>query len=109
MSLRRKTRQRGTGEAPCIAAPGQARQLGGSVRTGAGWRARRVLGVVTEARALAAALERHAELRQDPHGHEPPQALRMTHGLPDATERAFRRAEGVEGDPKAISLSGGEG
>ena len=79
------------------------------MRTGAGWRARRVRGVVPEARALAAALERHAELRQDPHGHEPPQALRMTHGLTDATERAFRRAEGVEGDPRAICLSGGEG
>ena len=38
-----------------------------------------------------------------------PRALRMTHGLPDATERAFRRAEGVEGDLKAIRLSGGEG
>jgi len=37
-----------------------------------------------------------------------PRALRMTHGLPDATERAFRRAEGVEGDLKAICLSGGE-
>ena len=109
MSLRRKTRQRCTGEAPASPAPGQARQLGGSVRTGAGWRARRVLEVVPEACALAAALERHAELRQDPHGHEPPQALRMTHGLTDATERAFRRAEGVEGDPKAICLSGGEG
>ena len=50
-----------------------------------------------------------AGMHQDPHGHEPSQALRMTHGLPDATERAFRRAEGVEGDPKAICLSGGEG
>ena len=79
------------------------------MRTGAGWRARRVLEVVLEACALAAALERHAELHQDPHGHAPSQALRMTHGLPDATERAFRRAEGVEGDLKAIRLSGGEG
>ena len=79
------------------------------MRTGAGRRARRVLEVVPEACALAAALERHAELHQDPHGHEPSQALRMTHGLPDATERAFRRAEGVECDPKAICLSGGEG
>ena len=79
------------------------------MRTGAGRRARRVLEVVPEACALAAALERHAELHQDPHGHEPSQALRMTHGLPDAADRAFRRAEGVEGDPKAMCLSGGKG
>jgi len=38
-----------------------------------------------------------------------PRAPRMTHSLVHATGRAFRRAEGVEGDLKAICLSGGEG
>ena len=38
-----------------------------------------------------------------------PRAPRMTHSLVHATGRAFRHAEGVEGDLKAICLSGGEG
>ena len=78
--------------------------------TGAGWRARRVLEVVPEACALAAALEGRAEPHQGPHHHDGrPRAPRMTHSLVHATGRAFRRAEGVEGDLKAICLSGGEG
>ena len=44
-----------------------------SVRTGAGWRARGVVEVVSEASALAAALERRAEPHQHPDGHEPAQ------------------------------------
>ena len=87
---------------------------GGSVRTGAGWRARtQAAGFSRSFQKLAPSLQHSSDMpscmHQDPHGHEPPQALRMTHGLPDATERAFRRAEGVEGDLKAICLSGGEG
>ena len=36
-------------------------------------------------------------------------ALRMPHGSPNATERARRRSEVVEGDPKGICLARGEG
>ena len=80
------------------------------MRTGAGWRARGVVEVAPEATALAAALERRAE----PHHKAPiitsrPRAPRMTHSLVHTTGRAFRRAEGVEDDMKAICLSGGEG
>jgi hypothetical protein len=82
------------------------------VRTGAGWRARGVVEVAPEAIALAAALEG----RDDPHQGSKapiitsrPRAPRMTHSLVHATGRAFRRAEGVEGDLEAICLSGGEG
>ena len=37
-----------------------------------------------------------------------PRAPRVTHSLVHATGRAFRHAEGVDGDMKAICLSGGE-
>ena len=72
------------------------------MRTGAGWRARGVVEVAPEATALAAALEGRAKPHQGPHHHERPRAPRMTHSLAHATGRAFRRAEGVEGDLKAI-------
>ena len=80
------------------------------MRTGAGWRARRVLEVVPEACALAAALEGRAEPHQGPHHHEPAESAPHDPWLARRNGASVpTRGGGREGDLKAIYLSGGEG